>query len=427
MTAVRRDGLGYVLALPSVATEMRCGAVTSRSGELHAELSVSCALPGVTSRSGHLFRGRFNISSVRTRKELAGHLAARTPGSEIDWPELLEQFCVGVLAGESEGQPFVRVGRLPQRIAERFLVEPLLPLGKATILFGDGGVGKSYFAVGMAVSVETGREIVPGFRPVRSHVMYLDWESDQADLDERVKAVAVGADIEPPEITYRRCVGPLRNQLEPVARQVAAEDVGLVVVDSVGLAMGTTGESGDANQGAIELFEALAELGAARITPVTALAIDHVSKEASKSESGAGKPYGSGYKAFLARSTWELRQGKEREADGTMHLGLFHRKSNLSREQAPIGLRYVNEDGAAVWWQREPITEASLEKSLSQPERITAALREAGPMSDVDLAEYTGIDIGVLRAVLSRGMKNGRFAKGLATKKWALAEVTRAS
>jgi hypothetical protein len=420
MTDVRREGLGYVMQITDAATELRCGATTRSRGELLAELSVSCALPGVASRTGHIFRGRFNFSSVRTRSELAKHLTARTPGSELDWQELLEQFCVGVLAGASEGQPFVRVGRLPQRLAERFLVDPLLPLGKPTILFGDGGVGKSYLAVGMAVSVESGYEIVPGFRPARGHVLYLDWESDQADLDERVKAVSAGAEIEPPEITYRRCLGPLRAQLEAIARQVSAEDVTLVVVDSVGLAMGATSETGDANQGAIELFEAFAELGAGRVTPVTALAIDHVSKEASKNEGGAGKPYGSGYKAFLARSTWELRQGKERESDGTMHLGLFHRKSNLSREHQPIGLRYTNEDGRLVYWQREPITEASLEKSLSQPDRIAAALREAGPLSDVDLADYTGIDISTLRAVLSRAMKKGRFAKSETTKKWAL-------
>lgn len=424
---VRREGLGYVLELPAVATELRSGAINRSRGELSTELSVSCALPGVTSRSGHIFRGRFNVSSVRSRTELARHLAARTTGSELDWPELLEQFCVGVLAGESAGQPFVRVGRLPQRLAERFLVDPFLPLGKPTILFGDGGTGKSYLAVGIAVSVETGVEIVPGFRPVRARSMYLDWESDQADLDERVKAVAAGVDIEPPEITYRRCLGPLRTQLEAIARQVSAENVGFVIVDSVGLAMGATSETGDANQGAIELFEALAELSTGLTIPVTSLAIDHVSKEASKNESGAGKPYGSGYKAFLARSTWELRQGKDREPDGTMHLGLFHRKSNLSREQPPVGLRYVNEDGRSVYWRREEITEASLEKSLTQSGRIYSALREAGPMTVEQIQERTGIEEPSIRVVLSRGRRTGTFARNDVTKLWALRDTAHAA
>lgn len=423
-----RTGLGYALTRPEVATEIKVGQVSRSRGELVAELTVSCAMPAIASQTGHIFRGRFNLSSPTTRGTMAKHLASRTNGVGIDWPEMLELFCMAVLTAESEGQPFVRVGRQPARIAERYLVEPLLPLGKTTILFGDGGVGKSYLAVGMAVSVETGTEIVPGFRPVRMPVLYLDWESDYADLDERVKAVCVGADIEPIEITYRRCIGPLRSQLEAVAQRVAADQTGLVIVDSVGMAMGTSSETaGDSNQGAIELFEALGELGAGRNTGVTVLAIDHVSKEAAGRETGAGKPYGSGYKAFLARSTWELRQGRDKDPDGTMHLGLYHRKANSSRELAPIGLRYVNDDGRAVHWQNESITEVSLEKGLSYPSRINNALRDGGPMTDSELADYTGIDISNLRVTLSRGLQNERYYKGPTTKKWALVDVAHAS
>lgn len=429
MPGFNRAGLGYALSLPDVATELRVGQVSRSRGELTGELTVSCALPAIASQTGHIFRGRFNFSSSQTRGTMAKHLASRTNGAGIDWPEILERFCVAVLTAEAEGQPFVRVGRMPQRIAERFLVEPLLPLGKTTILFGDGGVGKSYLAVGLAVTVETGDDVIPGFTPAaRMPVLYLDWESDRADLDERLKAVCAGAGVDAIEITYRRCIGPLRTQLEAVAQQVTAESVGFVVVDSVGMAMGTSSEtSADSNQGAIELFEALGELGAGRETGVTVLAIDHVSKEAAGREAGAGKPYGSGYKAFLARSTWELRQGKEKDADGTMHLGLYHRKANTSRELAPIGLKYVNEDGRSVYWQREDITEETLEKGLSQSARINAALRDGGPMTDAELADYTGIDVNSLRVALSRGHKNKRYYKGPTTKKWALLDTAHAS
>lgn len=426
LTGFGRSGLGYALTLPDVATELRVGQVSRSRGEVVGELTVSCALPAIASRSGHIFRGRFNFSSPTTRTSMAKHLATRTNGAGIDWPELLEQFCVAVLDAESEGQPFARIGRLPQRMAERFAVDPLLPLGKTTILFGDGGVGKSYLAVGLAVSLETGCEVVPGFSAVRMPVLYLDWESDQADLDERVKAVSAGAEIEPPEILYRRCIGPLRAQLEAVARQITAERIGFVVVDSVGMAMGTSSETGgDSNQGAIELFEALGELGAGRQIGVTVLAIDHVSKEASRNEGGAGKPYGSGYKAFLARATWELRQGKDADADGTMHLGLYQQKANNSRRHPPIGLRYVNEEGRLVYWAREAITEPTLEKGLSQSERIYAALRTE-PMTDAALAERTGIDIGSLRVALSRG-RGTRFRKNEVTKIWALLDTAHAS
>lgn len=428
MSGFRRSGLGYALELPSVATELRVGQVSRSRGELVGELTVSCALPAIASQSGHIFRGRFNFSSPTTRTSMAKHLASRTVGAGIDWPELLEQFCVAVLTAESEGQPFVRVGRMPERIPERYLVDPLLPIGKATILYGDGGVGKSYLAVGLAVAVETGVEIIPGFHVGHARVLYLDWESDAADLDERVAAVCDGAGIDSIEILYHRCIGPLHTEVEAIARRVGEEGIGMAVVDSVGMAMGTSSETGvDANQGAIELFSAIREMGAAAPGgAMTTIAIDHVSKEAAGRDTGAGKPYGSGYKAFLARSTWELRQGRDKDPDGTMHLGLYHTKSN-GRRFSPIGLAYVNEDGRSVRWSREDITDQTLEKGLSNTDRIYNALKLGGPMLDTELAEYTGIEVAQLRVTLSRGHKAGRLYKGPTTKKWALMDTAHAS
>lgn len=409
--SVVRSGLGYALLIPDVATELRSGAPVRSRGEISAELTVSCGLPAITSQTGHLFRGRFNFSSMTARASLAKHLNAKTAGL-IDWAELLETLCVGVLTGEARGNETVRIGRLPAQIGPAYRVDPLLPLNKPTILFGDGGVGKSYLSLAMAVSCETGREVVPGFSPRVCHAMYLDWETDAAEIDSRIKTISAGAEMPEPEILYRGVAGPLVGQFESIAADIEAEGIGLVIIDSAGLAMGVASEASDANESAIRFYTALRH-----ITAVTWLVIDHVSKEGARSEDGAHRPYGSAYKGFLARSVWELRKGAESEGDRT-HLGLYHRKANTSKQHAPIGLAYVHEDGL-VYWEAESITEPTLEAGLTQGSRIYASLRR-GLKTDEEIAEDTGIGLPSVRVQLSRGRAKGTYAKSDGTKRWGI-------
>ena len=177
-------------------------------------------------------------------------------------------------------------------------------------------------------------------------------------------------------------------------------------------ALGATSEIGDANESVVRLFTALRHLN------TTVLVIDHISKEGAASESGAFKPYGSAYKVNLARSVWELRQGKEADVDA-IHLGLYHRKSNNSRLAAPMGLAYRNEDGKRVTWSDEPITETSLAAGVSIARRVDAAVKE-GPITDAELADALGVEVKAVRVPLSRGRKSGRYTK-LPSGKWALA------
>lgn len=411
--------MGYALRLPDVATELLVSRLSMSRGELWGELTVSCAMPAIASQTGHISRGRFNISSPTARATTARLLRDRTAGADIEWAEVLETLCVGVLSAESAGTPFQLIGRMPVPIGATYLLEPILPLGKPTILFGDGGVGKSFFAVGASVSVATGQQVIADFNPRQAPVLYLDWETDAADIDGRVKAVSAGIDIEPPEIGYRACAGALAPQIEEIARYVEAEHVGLVIVDSMAGALGSNSEaSGDANESVVRMFTALRHLSA------TVLVLDHVSKEGASNERGAFKPYGSAYKVNLARSVWELRQGKDPDGD-TVHLGLYHRKANNSRLSAPIGLAFRNESGRVVTWQSELITEVSLEKGISEASRIWAAISKQAMTAD-EIADETGIELKNVRVYLSRGLKAGRYGKGAASKKWSLLETRHA-
>lgn len=403
--AFDRKGLGYVMTVPELASEFAVERLVRSRGDLHGELSVSCGLPGVRSSDGHLHQARVNLSSTQVRRTVAGYLAERANVPEVDWKDLLEDFCARVLRAEREGEPFVTVGRRPPRIDPGMRLEPLLPVGKTTILFGDGGAGKSSLAQAIAVSVASGETVIPGFEPRSAPVLYLDWETDADDVDARIKAIARGAGIsEIPEIGYRACVGAFVDQTEDVVRIVDEGHVGLVVIDSVEMASASTrGEGSDANEAAIRLFSALRHLH------TTVLAIDHVSKASSESSSGAGKPYGSTFKANLARGTFELRQAKAGTGDdGRIHVALYHRKSNVSARMKPQGL-WVEHAGDAIRFGREDITEADLAAGMTLADRI-AAVVTGGPASVEDIAVELDEPTNKVRSVLSRG-RDKRFIK----------------
>lgn len=406
---MRRDferlGLGYVIRLPELATEISVGQLHKKGGDLHGEISIACGLGGTRSYDGLLHRARFNFSGSQPRSTLARYLNDRTGGpiEGIDWQDLLEDFCGRVLSAERGRRLVVRVGDRPARIAPRFQVDPILPWRKVTTLFGAGGTGKSTLAVALAVSVQTGLSVVSGWSPVPTNVLYLDWETDEDDIDEKVKAISKGAAIEDQvTIAYLACHGrSLVDQIEAIAEARQETNAGMVVVDSVVHAAGTSSSEGaDAAETTIRLYSAFAQLEA------SVLVVDHVDKNSAMDPSRPAKPYGSIFKENMARQAFEVRR---QDGPGTRSsMGLYNTKSNATRRLAPIGLWVDHsEAGDLIRYGREEIA-GDLLKPMSLPTRIDAVLR-SGAMHLKVIAEEVEEDEAKVRATLSRGSKQGRY------------------
>lgn len=325
-----REGLGYALRVPEIMTELTVDRMSRSRGETHGELTVLCGLPGTRSSDGHIHQARFNLTSTTARTSVAKVLQQRSAAPEVDWLDLLEDLCRRVLAADREGDPVAKVGALPMELRENYRLDPLMPLDQVTILFGDGGVGKSTLATAIAVSVQEGVSVVEHWVARQAPVLYLDWEAGRAALNRRVRGVAMGAHIpRVVQIDYLDCRrrGPLHGFAEDVARMVDREGYGLVVVDSVGMASGTGGEGGDANETALRLFGAFGFIG------TTILAIDHVNKVDAETTSKRSRPYGSIFKSNLARATYEMRRSESSQV-----VGVYHMKVNDGPLQPPVGL-----------------------------------------------------------------------------------------
>jgi hypothetical protein len=392
------------MRVPEIATELAVDRLTRSRGETYGELSVECGLPATRSLDGHLHQARFNLSSTTARGTVAKVLAARSNALEVDWTDLLEDLCRRVLSAERTGEPIKKVGALPiGQVGPRYRLAPLLPQKQVTILYGDYGSGKTTLGVAMAVAVETGVSIIEGWLPSQAPALILDWEADDDATNRRVRGVSMGAHIpHVVQIDYLNCKrrGPLHGFVEEIARLVDSNGYGLVMIDSVGMASGASGESSDANESAIRLFSAFGYIG------TTVLALDHITKADAEATNRPSRPYGSIYKGALARATFELR--RTRQPDGTSVLGLYNTKVNDADTLAPVGIRVEHGDDGSIRYERMEGLPTALTRSLALWQRIAAELRYEH-LSVEDLAERLEVDQHVVRTTLNRHKQ--RFAK----------------
>jgi hypothetical protein len=100
-------------------------------------------------------------------------------------------------SGREESSGPIAVCKMPEPHARRFVVPGLLPEGALSILFGDGGLGKSYIALHFAICAARGLSIAG--RPVeKRNAIYLDAELDQDEFVRRAYAVARGLALSQP-------------------------------------------------------------------------------------------------------------------------------------------------------------------------------------------------------------------------------------
>lgn len=403
----RRDGLGWVYEPPGTQVRLHVDYLRPHQDELSGEVTIQASMPGVAS---HLHQARLNLTSTTARATLIKHLLGLT--DKVAWSKLVEQFCVAVIRQDREGEPFEFAGRRPARMRPPDLVERLLPAGKPTQLYGPGGVGKGIIATAICVCIETGYSFA-GLSVAKGRALYLDWEDDVDEFDGRIKMVARGLGIEPPEIAYRAMRSTLRSQLHRIASYVQEHGITLVVVDSVELASGTAGDRGNYEELAKSFFLALRQIG-----QVTVLMIDHVSDAARQNKGEVNKAYGSVFKGNWVRNAWEVKKDQEAGALKSA-IGLYHYKTNSGPLYRPIGMLLDFSAPGSVAISREDVSESdTLSKALPKHEQVARLLR-FGPLSQHDICQQVdGLTEAYLRSDLAR--RKDRFQR-LPNGLWALA------
>lgn len=376
----------------------------SREG-LHSDLSVESIIPGET---GPLYGpAKFNFTSLTTRAQLVKYLDQRV---KLDWQTIIEDVARLTVAHVREGEPLLDLASYSKRERPQWLLEPFVLDDQVTILYGDGGVGKSLFAEAIAVTIQDGTDGVLGMHPTEwRKALILDWESSPEDHGERYEAIRVGAGLPEQRLLYLRCELPITEMQAQVKRLIMEEGIGFIVVDSV---VAASPDDAETSNTARRFFRAL------RSFKVPILCISHVTKD----RKGAD-PFGSIFWKNLARNTWLMET--EVEDSHLSHISLINKKVNSGPLTPPIGYRLEFTPGQ-ITFRREPPVTLPTEKRPSgfkawQLIKEELALAPEG-MSQAALEEETGLEAPSIRQALKRGKQDGIFRKE--GKLWFLSSST---
>lgn len=355
---VRETATGYRVTFTDDVGEpafltLDCDYLEQATWGLLTSLTVRTNVP--TARrlpDGVVLIDRINLLKGRDLKDVAFRVGQLIDSgrSQQDWLRYLETAAVLINAELQRPVMAQDLHDAPLPPLQPFLIEGLLALNKANVIYGPGGTGKSVLAVRIAAALSEGEDLF-GLR-VRStgRTLYLDWEDDANVMVERMERVSNGMGVPRIPMVYK-CLhgkGPYERHHADVREYLkVTADIRLVVIDSTAMALhGST--NGDTADGVIKLYALVSQL------PVTVLLIDHVAGEDIRSPgSGAAKPYGSIFKVNSARNVWEVRPWNP-EA-GLHGFDLHHRKTNISKRHATIRVGVHWDDQEVVFEEEQEI------------------------------------------------------------------------
>ena len=310
---------------------------TGLSGEVLIEYLPSKIIG--TNLGNHLMIRKINLTSQQSLNTIIKALKEMTDDFfDIDWSRIMEQLVVNVSKYKGGNFESIKIGNIPVINEEKHYVFPFIRKNAINIIYGAGGSGKSYLSVFLGLLVQSGKSYA-GLNPDQGNVLYLDWESEEQDLNERLKGIKEGMSVAHPsikeiEFLYYRCKDKFVNEEDTISDMIVENDIKLIIVDSFGGAL--AGEINDADA-SMQLANSLRSLN------VTVLGIDHVSK------SNSDSPIGTVYKVNLARNLWSINSRLD-EIKNEMEIVLKHTKTNNKKENSRVfNIKfYLDEDAFGI-------------------------------------------------------------------------------
>ena len=311
------------------------------------------------------------------------------------------------------------LGTSPEPPPMQWLVRGLIPARFTTNLYAESGQGKSYLVLHLALCLITGRPFA-GEPVLPGEVLYLDWELDRDTAEYRWWKVCRGAGYNTAiskGLAYERMVKPIHEAYENIRAMVAEQKPVLVVVDSLGKALGNDPLDPKA---VIRTYALLDNLG------VAVLVIDHQAKpQSGDGDYSARWEFGSSYKRHYARSSLQLqRTGDNGEAVG---LVLRHQKSNFGALHPDIhfAVRFVKNENAELHAVQLETAE-DLRELFGTRSEILDVLA-SGDMTVNEIKDRLGMSESRIRQELQALKKAGkveeRERRGHGAKVWGLPQA----
>ena len=277
---------------------------------------------------------------------------------------------------------------------------PMLESHEHTVVFAEGGSGKSVIALAIAVAAATKMPTISGLWPATQvNVLYADWETHWQTHRKRLGQLAIGrAMVMPENLYYQRMMGTIGDQIEQLKLFVRSKAIGLVIVDSIGAACG--GNLND-DYTAISYNAAIRAL---EVTGATVLSLAHVPKD----KLNQLNPIGSAYFTNGPRAVWKLSSDRQ-PGENTTDIVLSNTKANNAAISKEIGLRLEWTADAVRFYRQDPRNVPALAVHMNNVDRIAYVLRH-GRLTVEQIALETEIKLATVKATMYR-WKDRRFTQ----------------
>jgi len=283
------------------------------------------------------------------------------------------------------------------------LVQGIAPKGHTTTLFGDGGAAKSVLALSAGTAISGGADKWLGRKVQNCPVLFADFELDADEQRRRAYQVARGVHLDKPphDLLYVSGLGqPVGEVLEGCLGVCKEEGVGLLILDSLGIAL-----QGDAESARDVIRFHHEYLDPFRAAGVTLLVIDHQGKTQAGERYQNKRSFGSVYKENLARSVVQVEPGDR--GDGLLTLKLRQTKHNFGPKAEPFGAKLTfTEERITVDAHSLDATELAEETVLNARDRVLFALK-SGPAYPQDISDRCVMPSGTVKNELTRLRKRG--------------------
>jgi hypothetical protein len=356
---------------------------------LTAEVTVASTVSAET-RHGPV---RLGLLSQRDIRELTTDCGKRF-GDIAEWSLVIPSSVTAVLDEYRSGNAPVRLCDVPNPGEPQYLIPDFLLANRNVFLSAYGGSAKSIIGMAIAISVATGEPWAEMRPSDMGPVLYLDWEDEADTQSRRMAEICAGYGLSTlPDNLYHWSMGtPLKEAQRAISRFVRDNGIKLVVVDSIGAAIGGELTKDDA---AIQGMVACRNL-----SPASRLIIAHISKADAEKNPGERKTFGSAFFEFGARDVWQAHRIGEPGAN-QISISFANTKANHGQKQ-PFGLRVVFEPGTIRFERHDSMMSIELADGLSQPDLVCSILRAEGELDVKHLEQYTGLTARQLNRILYR-------------------------
>jgi hypothetical protein len=384
---VQVDDGHYRLTVLSLGIQLDIERVRRERQQLIGELTVMCDLPGALNvRAADdtpiLSACDIALSSDDARWKRSKLLADRSNAPDVDWRGLIEELATRTIAAERAGSPARPLHTFERAMAGAdadFEVEGWRLLrDHPVIAYGDGGSAKSYLALFIA-----GKLAQRGLT-----VLYADWELTGGDHRDRLERL-FGPTM--PIVHYLRCDRPLILEVDRVQREARRLSVDYWIADSIAFAVGGPPE---AAEHATAYFRAVRQIG------LGSLHLAHVNR----SENGDQKPFGSSFWHNSSRATWFIKQADAAATGERITIGLFNKKSNLTRQHPAVGFSFEFADDRTAVSRVDLADVEDLAGNLPMWQRVRHLIKSGGgvPLSIGDIAEELDAKPDTIKKAVAR-------------------------